>query len=66
MFRRSLSSQRWMPITDPIASRIINPQIINQWSVSSSPPVVRVATVDVRLGASAEIVRHACRKIIRP
>jgi hypothetical protein len=61
MFRRSLSSQRWMPIADPIASRIIN-----QWSVSSNPPVVRAATVAMRPGASAEIVRHACRKIIRP
>ena len=60
MFRRSLSSLR-MSITDLIASRIIN-----QPSASSSLAVVRAATVAMRPGASAEIVRHACRKIIRP
>ena len=64
MFLRSLSSQRWMPIRDPIASRIINRRIINLWSVS--PPVVRAATAAMKADASAEIVRHAYRKIIRP
>jgi hypothetical protein len=66
MFRRSLSSLLWTPITDPIANRIINRRIINQWSVSSSLPVVRAATVAMKPDASAEIVRHACRIVIRP
>jgi hypothetical protein len=61
MFRRSLSNLLWTPITDPIANRIIN-----QRSASSSLPVVRVATMAMKPDASAEIVRHACRKVIRP